>query len=117
MSNNSILDIWDEHLDLATWKKRYASFPIVFFATNFQPNYAIITADIEQKKISILKQIVAIYQTLILMIMKQKFGALSSSQNPEKLSLTIKSIVVWTSSGHSLNQRCGNIGRKRRQSY
>ena len=21
MSNNSILDIWDEHLDLATWKK------------------------------------------------------------------------------------------------
>ena len=94
MSNNSILDIWDEHLDLATWKKRYASFPIVFFRYQFPAEPAIITADIEQKKISILKQIVAIYQTLILMIMKQKFGALSSSQNPEKLSLTIKSIVA-----------------------
>ena len=72
MSNNSILDIWDEHLDMAIWKKRYASFPIVFFRYQFPAEPVILPKEpipelpsIEQKKISILQKIIELYQQII----------------------------------------------------
>ena len=102
MSNRSSNSLWSEHLTLAEWWYKYRNLPIVFFRYQFPAEPAILPkepipelSNIEQQKISILQKIVELYKQIISLKLKNmKFGALSSSQNPEKLSLTIKSIVA-----------------------
>lgn len=67
MSSNSVLDIWDEHLDMQIWQTRYASFPIVFFRYIIDE---VKEVELEAKKISILQKIVAIYQQIISLLKK-----------------------------------------------
>ncbi|MCK6462841.1 MAG: N-acetylmuramoyl-L-alanine amidase [Candidatus Pacebacteria bacterium] len=55
---------------------------------------AIQKIEIDKKKISILRQLVGLLQKLLALQNKMKLGALSSTQNPEKLSLTVKSIAA-----------------------
>ena len=63
MSNNSLNSKWDEHLDLDIWKKRYFTFPVAFF------RYIIKEEELEQKKISLLEKIVALYKQIINLIL------------------------------------------------
>lgn len=102
MSNRSLDSLWSEHRTLADWWYKYKNLPTIFFRYQFPAEPAILPKEpipelpsIEQRKISILQKIVEIYKQIISLKLKNmKFGALSSSQNPEKLSLTIKSIVA-----------------------
>ena len=91
MSNRSSDSLWSEHLTLSIWRVKYRRLPTALF--RLVENVKIET-DIERQKISILQKIVAIYQQIILITMQKKFGAFSSSVNPEKLSGTIKAIVA-----------------------
>lgn len=73
MSNNSFSYLWDEHITLGEWWLKYKTFPIALFRYK-EP--AIIKKDLEQKKISILMKIVALYQQII----KLKLGSMTNSK-------------------------------------
>jgi len=91
LSNNSRTFLLDEHLTLAEWWYKYKNLPIAFF--RYKEENVIINEELNQKKITLLTKLIEIYKQLIEQLkMKNKLGAFSSSQNPEKLSLTIKSI-------------------------
>lgn len=62
MSNNSKNSLWDEHLSIGEWWLKYKNLPIALFRYQ-EP--VIIKEDIEAKKISILQQIISLYQAII----------------------------------------------------
>jgi hypothetical protein len=75
MSNNSYTFLWDEHLDLITWKKFFASFPIEFYRYKYgelpEPVYPPLKEPEKEvkinleKQITILQRVVALYKQII----------------------------------------------------
>jgi len=93
MSNRSSDSLWSEHLTVAEWWYKYKNLPTAFF--RYKEENAIINEELNQKKITLLTKLIEVYKQLIEQLkMKNKLGALSSSQNPEKLSLTIKGVIL-----------------------
>ena len=62
MSNNSKTFLWDEHLSIGEWWLKYKTFPIALF--RYQEPVKI-EEEIEQKKISLLQNLIALYRELI----------------------------------------------------
>lgn len=76
MSNNSKTFLFDEHLKLSEWRKKFKHLEIKFFRYR-DPNNDVI---IEQKKISLLLKIIELYKQLLAQLSIKKLGNMNNSK-------------------------------------